>query len=752
MSAPLDPAGASRRRLLQGGALMVGFQLLGLGRSAHAVSPGPVPGLVPGPVPDARQVDSWIVIHADNTASLLSGRSEIGQGGIQGLLQIAAEELDMSIGQLRAGPSETGRAPETGESDASSTIEIAGSLVRQAAAEARQALCGMAAARFGVAPDAVLVEGGIVTVKGDPRRQVTYGELIGDRRFDVKLTGKAPLKPATSYRIVGKAVPRLNVKEKVTGQFEYMQGVRVPGMLHGRVVRPRGQGPYGKVARVLNIDRASVADIPGVQIVHRGAFVGVVAPREWDAVKAAQRLAVTWEKVSGLPGNAGLHRAMRAARSEDSVILESGDVAGAFKGAPFVVRASYRAPYQAHAPFAPNCAIADVRTDGADVTCTTQGIYVTRMEVGKVTGLPLEKIVVRHVEGSGTYGPSCYHDVAQAAAIMSQAVGKPVRVQFMRWDEFGWDGYGPAHLAELQVAADRHGKLVGYQYDGWQHGWIGTEMSEEMALGTPAPPAGPGPARVVNKANAGAMYDIPNRLLNNHHISAHDGFLRGNPLRSPVDLAISFASEQSIDELARRLKMDPVEFRRRNISDPRWLGVLDAVVQASGWKPGKPKGTRTAGRTRSGRGIALGTHFVSYGAAVADVEVDVKTGIVRVKHLYGALDAGLVVNPGLVESQIMGMLTQATSRLLKEEVTFTTEAVTSLDWNGYPVLRFDEHPRITALIVQRPDQPSTGAGEEVMGAAGAAIANAVADALGVRCHEFPLTPARVRQALRRTVA
>jgi nicotinate dehydrogenase subunit B len=256
----------------------------------------------------------------------------------------------------------------------------------------------------------------------------------------------------------------------------------------------------------------------------------------------------------------------------------------------------------------------------------------------------------------------------------------------------------------------------------------------------------------VNKANAGAMYDIPNRLLNNHHISAHDGFLRGNPLRSPVDLAISFASEQSIDELARRMKIDPVEFRRRNISDPRWLGVLDAVVQASGWKPVKSKGTRTAGSTRSGRGIALGTHFVSYGAAVADVEVDVKTGIVRVKHLYGALDAGLVVNPGLVESQIMGMLTQATSRLLKEEVTFTTEAVTSLDWNGYPVLRFDEHPRITALIVQRPDQPSSGAGEEVMGAAGAAIANAVADALGVRCHEFPLTPARIKQALRRTAA
>lgn len=735
----------SRRRLLRGGALVVGFSIAGVSVNVAAVSPGPFPGHVPGPVPDLKKIDSWIVIHSDNTASLLSGRSEIGQGGILGLLQIAAEELDLSMAQMRSGETTTGKAPETGETDASSTIDMAGKLVRQAAAEARQCLLGMAATKLAVSADWLTVRDGIVRLTGSPSVAVSYGDLIGPGRLNVKMSGNAPLKPRDSYRIVGKSVPRMNIKEKVTGRFTYMQGVSVPGMLHGRVVRPRGQGPYGKVARVLAVDAASIADIPGVQIVRKGAFVGVVAEKEWDAVRTAERLAVTWEKLDGLPGDAGLHAAMRKAKTEDRVILETGTVGEAFAQAAHVVSATYKAPYQAHAPFAPNCALADVTKSGAKVFCTTQGIYVTRMEVGRVTGIPLENIVVEHVEGSGTYGPSCYHDVAQAAAIMSQSVGRPVRVQFMRWDEFGWDGYGPAHLADVRVAADKQGKIVAYQYDGWQHGWIGTEMSEEMALGTPAPASPSGPARVVNKANAGAMYVIPNKLLNNHHVAASDGYLRGNPLRSPVDLAISFASEQSIDELGRRLRLDPVEFRRRNMTDERWIGVLDAVVKAAGWKEGSTRARK--GHVLKGRGVALGTHFVSYGAAIADVEVNLRTGVIRVTHLYGVLDCGLAINPGLVEAQILGMLTQATSRVLKEEVVFSKQAVTSLDWGTYPVLRFDEHPEVTAIVIQQLSQPSTGAGEEAMGAAAGAIANAVYDATGVRFHEFPLTPERVKKVI-----
>jgi CO/xanthine dehydrogenase Mo-binding subunit len=371
------------------------------------------------------------------------------------------------------------------------------------------------------------------------------------------------------------------------------------------------------------------------------------------------------------------------------------------------------------------------------------------MEVANVIGLPLDRITVRHIEGAGTYGPSCYHDVAQSAAIMSQAIGRPVRVQFMRGDEFGWDPYGVAHTADVEVAADKDGRLIGYRYDGWHHGWIGKEMSEEMALGTPAPVSTSGIARIVNRVNAGGMYAIPHRRLVNHHVDARGGFLRGNPLRAPLDLAISFASEQALDELAGRVGLDSVEFRRRNIADPRWRGVLDAVVEASRWEQRKQAaGTDARPDVVSGWGVGLGTHLVSYGAAIAHLEVNRKNGEVRVVNLFGALDAGCVINPGLVESQIMGMMVQATSRVLKEEVTFNGSNVTSLDWESYPVLRLNECPNVTPIVVQRPDQPSTGAGEEVMGATAAAIANAVADALGVRIRRYPMTPDRIKEALR----
>ncbi|MFS8979280.1 molybdopterin-dependent oxidoreductase [Cupriavidus necator] len=738
----------SRRDLLKGGALLVGFSLLGLPRAAQAVSPGPFPGHVPGKVPDLRQVDAWLVIHADNSVSLLSGRVEIGQGGPQGLLQIAAEELDIAISQIRCGPIETGKAPETGETDASSSIEVAGPLVRQAAAEARLALVTLAAEELGVPASELVVRQGVISASGTTAKAITYGQLVGGRTLNVPITGKAPLKPRSAYRIVGSSVPRLNVREKVTGQFTYMQSLRVPDMLHGRVVRPRGQGPYGKPPRVVSIDESSISHLPGARVVRRNDFVGVVAQREWDAVRAAAALSVKWDTPTGLPGNDALFQAMRSAKSTDMVVERKGDIERAFPKARYIAQGTFKSPYQAHAPFAPNCAIADVRTDSATVHCTTQGIYVTRMEVAKVIDLPLERIVVHHVEGSGTYGPSCYHDVAQAAAILSQAVRKPVRLQFMRWDEFGWDNFGPAHLADIKVCADADGRITGYQYDGWQHGWIGTEMTEELALGTPAPDPKSGPARIVNKANAGAMYDIDNRLLNNHHISGKDHFLRGNPLRSPLDLAISFASEQMVDDLAWQHHADPVEFRRRNLSNPRWLGVLDAVVKAASWLPRRAAAPVAPGaKTAKGRGVALGTHFVSFGAAIADVEVDLESGIVRVIRLFGALDAGLVINPGLVESQILGMLTQTTSRMLKEEVTFDEKHVTSLDWISYPVLRFNECPQITPIVVQRPDDPSTGAGEEVMGAAAGAIANAVFDAIGVRLSAYPMTPERVRAAL-----
>src|SRR6266851_2840421 len=334
-----------------------------------------------------------------------------------------------------------------------------------------------------------------------------------------------------------------------------------------------------------------------------------------------------------------------------------------------------------------------------------------------------------------------------AAAVMSQAVGKPVRVQFMRSDELGWDDYGPAHLADVRAGIDASGKLVAYEYHGWQHGWMVNETTHELVLLTPPKERTSGPMSIpVNRMSTGSMYAVANRRVVSHAVPM-EGYLKGAPLRSPLDLSFAFASEQTIDELAFAVKMDPLEFRRKNIGDVRWLGVLNAAAQAAQWSARVAASSLSNADIVTGRGIALGTHLVSYGAAVAEIEVNKGTGNIVAKRVCGALDAGQVVNPALVENQIIGQMIQATSRTLKEEVLFDKTGVPSLDWVSYPVLRFAEHPDVIAVVVQRLDEPSTGAGEEVMGATAAAIANAFFDATGVRLRQYPMTPERVKAAL-----
>jgi nicotinate dehydrogenase subunit B len=521
-------------------------------------------------------------------------------------------------------------------------------------------------------------------------------------------------------------------------------------MLHGRVVRPRGQRAYGVGAKVVAVDESSVRDIPGVRVLRRGDFIGVVSEREWDAVRAARQLKVTWEQTSVLPGNDKLYRRMRSASTPEEIVVERGNVASALSAAPHVVSFKAQAPYQAHAPFGPNCAVADVKSGSALVMCSTQDVYATRRTLSTLLKIPQDNVRVQYYEGSGTYGHSCYDDVAQAAAFMSQDAGRPVRVQFMRWDEHGWDNFGPAHVGETRAAADADGRIVAYEYHGWQHGWSGTEASAQLAGASigefiAAPAMG---VQGVNRLTCGGQYKIANLKLVNHKLPVTD-YLKAGWLRSPLDLSFAFASEQAIDQLAFTLKIDPYEFRKRNIADERWLGVLDAAANAAKWTPKRAAQAPSSATMLSGRGIGLGTHLQSWGGAVADVEVNTTTGLVSIKRLYGALDAGLVVNPAIVESQIRGQLVQTASRMVHEEVTFDTSGVTSVDWRSYPILRFEECPEVTPIVVQRINERSLGAGEEVMAAAAAAIANAFFDATGLRMDTFPFTPARVLEALKR---
>ncbi len=733
-----------RRDLLKsGGAMIVGLSLAGAPAARAAVARGERPG-----PPNPGLVDTWIAIHADNTATIYTGKCELGQGNTTGLLQIAAEELDMDLSQVSTIRLDTNITPDQQATSSSSSIHKGAPQLRAAAAEARQELLARAAKRLAVNPGSLTVTAGVVSVAGeDGYRSVRYGELVGDRQFEIKISGVAPVKPVSQYRIVGKRPPRVDMPEKAAGLYTHVHHLRLPGMWHGRIVLPRGQRSFGAGARPEMVDEASIASIPGARVVRKGDFVGVAAEREWDAVKAARRLKVVWQDGPALPSRAAMYEQMRGEKTVNTRIAERGNTSEGFANAAHVRGATYHCPYQGHMPFAPNCALADIGPDGVTVRSSTQDVYSSRQQIADTLGLPAEKVRVLFFEGSGTFGRSCYEDASQAAAIMAQALGRPVRVQFMRWDEHGWDNYGPAHLAEVKAGVDPDGRIVAYEYDGWQHGWTITTTVQDSATQKPGRERAAGSASIlVNPVSTGSMYKIPNRRVTSHAV-AMGPYLRGAALRSPLDLSFAFASEQTIDELATALRLDPLDFRRRNIGDARWLGVLNAVVEAAKWSPKVMGEGRGEGDVVRGRGIGLGSHHVSYGAAVAEVEVDRRTGLVVAKKLYGAMDAGLAVNPALIENQIIGQMTQSASRVLKEEVTFDARAVTSLDWDSYPVMRFKEHPEITPVVVQRLDQPSTGAGEEVMGATAAAIANAFFDATGARMREFPMTPARVKAAL-----
>jgi len=732
----------TRRQLLQGSGALVVL----LSPWTHALGQAPPPA-VPGTV-DLKQVDSWLSIHANNSATLRMGFAELGQGATTALLMVAAEELDLGMDQISAAPLDTVHSPAQGGTYSSASVQRGRPQVAAAAAEARAALLALAAQRLGVPMTQLQVVRGVVQVIDAPQRSVTYGQLIGDQQFKLVVSGTAPLKPREQYRLLGTAVPRPDLTDRVTGTKRFIQQTRLPGMVHGRVVRPAGQAAYGAGAVVANIDESTIAGLGDARMLRRGNFVAVVATREWDAIKAAQALRVTWAPATGLPDTDALHAAMRRDTTTDNVQLNQGDVDSAFAAAPArqSVRFAANGPYQAHAPFAPNCALADVRADSALVICASQDIQNARRGIAPLIGLKPEQIRVQFAEGAGTYGHSGYDDVAQAAAVMSQMVGKPVRVQFSRADEQGWDTYGPPHVGEVRLCADAQGMITGYQYDGWQHNWSLIDTTTQQLGVTPATEWPVSPVEGVNALVCGGQYSIAHRKLVNHRLNGLQYFKAGW-LRSPLDLSFAFVSEQAVDQLAAQLGLDPVALRQRNITDARWRGVLDAATHAAKWQPRVAGSAAQRGDWRSGRGVGLGTHLISYGAAVADIAVNIKTGQVRIRHLYGAIDAGAVVNPGIVEAQITGQLVQTASRMLLEEVPIEHGRSAARDWVSYPILRMQDCPAITPVIVQRMDQRSTGAGEETMAAAAAAIANAFFDATGRRMTRYPFTPERVRAAL-----
>ena len=712
--------------------------------------------------PDPTQLDSWIAISPGGTVTFSTSKVELGTGTITALAQIVAEELDVPFERVKMESGDTARTIEQGSTVGSRSVERAGPQVRQAAAAARQVLLKLASARLGVPVEKLTVVEGVVSVFGDPAKKISYGELIGGKRFNTKITvtgtgfnmkiaPEVKAKNPKDYKTVGKPIERVDLPAKLTGEHVYTQDLRIPGMLHGRVVRP----PVVNTEPA-SIDSDSVRGIPGVvMVVREGKFVGVVAKTEWAAIRAAQALKVSWEKPkTQLPANRdelyAYLKNTKPVRSHKAV--DKGDLNAALSQAKKSYQASYRWPFQMHGMIGPSCAIADVKGSQVTIWSGPQGPFRTRGTVAKLLRVPEENVRVVYYEASGSYGRMSTDDGAEDAALLSRAVRAPVRVQWMRHDEHGWEPKGPAQLDEIKAAVDGDGKLIAWDYVDYSFPWTASGVTPLLAsLQIGIKPTNPGSPN--GSQGAGEIYGIPNQKIVAQLINWHFPEpipLRTSNLRAPGDVARCFATESLMDEVASDLKFDPVAFRLRHLTaNQRGTDCLKAAADKFNWQSRPSPAAASAGNLARGRGIAMTQRANSYAAAAAEIEVNKTTGKVAVKRVVCAHDCGLIINPDGVRNQVEGNVIQGVSRALIEEVAFDSNGVTSLDWNGYPILRFPEMPEVQVVLINRPEMSPLGAGEPATVPVPAAIANAIFDATGARLREAPFTPQRVIAGLKK---
>jgi CO/xanthine dehydrogenase Mo-binding subunit len=648
-----------------------------------------------------------------------------------------------------------------GGASGSTGIQKGGIALRNAAAEARRVLVELASARFGVPADRLDVADGVVAVAGDPTRKVGYGELIGGRYFDLPMSwngklgndlvaeGQAKPKAPSAYKIVGQSPPRFDVPDKVFGTLDYITDIKVPGVLHGRMIRPPVAG-----AMPVAIDESSVHDIRGVRVIRDQGFIGIVAEREWDAVQAAERLKVTWsEAAPPFPEMAALYDHIRQARViKREVPVAVGEIDPAFAGAARVVEAEYEWPFQSHASMGPACAVVDVRADGATLWTGSQKPHFARDGVARVLGLPQDKVHGIWVPGPGSYGRNDAGDAAIDAALLSKAVGRPVRLQGMRSEGHGWDPKGPASIHHARAALDKDGAVIGYVFESKGFSRIDIDTNESdpsyslagQLMGLPLKSLqGFGvPAETYGFANKQLAWATIAPLLD------RASPLRTAHLRDPVGPQIQFASESFIDEIAAAIGADPVAFRLRYLKGPRDIAVVKAAAERARWEPRPSPRPDRGGDILNGRGIAYAQRSGAVVAIVAEVEIDRRTGKVWARKFTVAHDCGLVINPDGLKRCIEGNVVQGTSRTLSEEVAFDPAKVTSIDWLSYPILDITEAPEaIDIVLINRPELPPAGAGESSIRPVAAAIANAVFDATGVRLRRAPLSPQRLKPAL-----
>jgi nicotinate dehydrogenase subunit B len=755
-------ANFSRRSLLKaGGALVVSIGApLSLDFAYAEDAPAMSATVKPALTPD--QLSSYIAVKADGTISAFFGKMDMGQGLFVAVGQIVAEELDVPFDRVKVFMGDTATSVNQGGASGSTGLQEGGKQMRVAAAEARRILIAMAADRLATPAEQLTVTDGVVHATNEAAKKVSYADLIGGRYFNVHLDwngkygnplyapGKAQPKDPKTHAIVGQPIKRQDVAPKVFAQQDFCTDVKVPGMMHGRMIRPAMAG-----AVPVKVDEGSIKDIPSAEVVWKEGFLGVVAEKEWDAIKASQQLKVDWSDAKPpFPDQAALYDHIRKAPVRKRAVegKEAGNVDDAFKTAARVIQAEYEWPYQSHASMGPGCSLVEIK-DG-HVTCWSgsQKSHFVRSGIAAILQVPEDSVHVIWTPGPGSYGRNDADDAAMDAAVLAKAVGKPVRVQYMRDQGTGWDPKGPASVHQVRAALDAAGNVIAYDFlskafsrvdvdtngskphDTLAGQLLGVDLNSGNGFGIPAESYG-----FASKRTA---WEVIPPLLD------RASPLRTSHLRDPVGPQIHFASESFMDEVAAASNMDPIEFRLRYVKDPRDVAVIKAAAEKAGWQFRPSPRRDQTGDNVSGRGIAYAQRNGTRVAMIAEVDIDRRNGKIWVRKFTVAHDCGQIINPDGLRMTIEGNVVQGISRTLWEEVKFDNNNVTSVDWLSYPILDMTEAPdQIDVVLINHPEIAPSGAGEPSSRPVAAAIANAVFDATGVRIRRVPFSPENVKSAL-----
>ena len=687
------------------------------------------------------QVDGFLAIDATGKVTVFSGKVDLGTGIYTALTQIAAEELSVPMDKVEMIQGDTLLTPDQGPTYGSLSIQVGGMQLRQAAATAREALLGRAAEKLGMAKDKLDAKDGQIMPLGGGT-SISYGQLVDGQHFEMKVDAKAPAKNPASYTIVGTSVSRLDIPGKVTGKFTYMQDFKRRGMLHARVVRPAAIK-----ATLLSVDDSEAKRIPGfVQTVRKDNFLAVVAKNEWAAIRAAGAVKAQWSDWQGLPDKAKLWEHVRNTKiNKDEELQKTGDAAQALRTGSRTLSATYDFAIHTHGSLGPSCAVAEFT--GGKLTCWTasQATHLLRKQMANMLQMAEADVRCIYLEGSGCYGRNGHEDAAADAALLAKELGKPVRVQWMRADEHGWDPKGPPTLLDYRAALDDKGNPLAWESEVFipdRPNQIAVTLVAAELAGLPKEEAHPGN---IHQSLA-IPYTIPNIKATAHWLAETP--FRPSWIRTPGRMQNTYGNECFLDECAAAAGVDPLEYRRRNLKDPRGLEMLERLAKLANWQPNSSRQS-ASGDMVTGRGLSYVKYELvrTYVGVVADVTVNRKTGKIKVERFYVAHDCGQIINPDGLKNQIEGNIVQTVSRTLIEDLQFSRSTVTSIDWKTYPILTFPDVPEVVIDLIDRPSEKPWGAGEPTAAVVPSAISNAVYDAIGVRLRSVPFTPDKVLAAL-----